>query len=238
MKKLGLFIALWFSLFAFANEPEESAKKMTFPEIQALASQGDPEAQARLGEAYLNGNYEQKVDFSQALLWSKKAADQGNSRAKLNLGVMSLNGYQGEFDYRQAKALFEEANNAGEHKAPRYLGIIYERGLGVAQDYVLAAKFYQQGDKYGDVTAQYRLAKLYEQGLGVARDYAKAIALYQKHQHRIDHISAPSFIALGDIYGLGLGVKVNKVEAEKWYRLAIETGSKEGEIKLNLLNEG
>lgn len=233
LKKIVCFTALCLSLSALANEP----KKLTFPEIQTLAAQGNVEAQARLGEAYLNGNYDQKLDIAKAFEWSKKAADRGSSRAKLNLGVIYLNGYQGEFDYVRAKSLFEQANQAGESKAARYLGIVFERGLGVSQDYSKAAQYYQQGSQQNDITAQYRLGKLYEQGLGVPRDYTKAIALYKKHLHRIDHITAPSFIALGDIYALGLGVEKNKIEAEKWYRLALQAGSEEAKVKLTELSK-
>ncbi|EPB6746456.1 tetratricopeptide repeat protein, partial [Escherichia coli] len=91
----------------------------------------------------------------------------GNSRAKLGLGILYLNGYGVPFDYTKALAFFKQADALGEMKAARYLGIIYERGLGVTQDYKKAAEYYKKGDKNNDITAQCRLAKLYEQGNGV-----------------------------------------------------------------------
>ena len=136
-----------------------------------------------------------------------------------------LNGCGAAFDYPQALALLQQAHRAGNKKSARYLGIIYERGLGVAQDYAQAAAYYQQADQNNDITGQYRLAKLYEQGLGVPRDFAQARALYLKHTTRQDHITAPSFQALGDLYRYGLGVNKNPREAQKWYRLAKQSAA-------------
>lgn len=163
MKKFSLILPLVLSTLAFAASPQ----KMTFEEIQQLSAQGNIEAQTRLGEAYLNGNDEQKVDYQKAFGWTNKAA-----------------------------------------------------------------AFFQKGDDNNDTTAQYHLAKLYEQGLGVARDYQKAISLYLKHEKRVDHITAPSFLALGDIYALGLSVEKNLSEAQKWYALAVKAGSQEAKEKL------
>ncbi|EFD0970596.1 tetratricopeptide repeat protein [Escherichia coli] len=228
MKKL-LFAILFISVYGYANIPE----KMSINEIITRAVQGDAEAQARLGEAYLNGNNNQTINYTQAFEWLTKSAASGNSRAKLGLGILYLNGYGEPFDYTKALAFFKQADALGEMKAARYLGIIYERGLGVTQDYKKAAEYYKKGDKNNDITAQYRLAKLYEQGNGVKRDYQQAINLYLKHINRMDHITAPSFVALGDIYSLGLGVEKNPQLAEKWYQKAIDATNTQHNQEIN-----
>ncbi|MFC2291995.1 MAG: hypothetical protein ACFNLD_01985 [Kingella oralis] len=61
--------------------------------------------------------------------------------------------------------------------------------------------------------------------MGVPRDFARARALYLKHTARQDHITAPSFQALGDLYRYGLGVNKNPREAQKWYRLAKQSAA-------------
>ena len=167
MKAL-LFVILVFSASVYADTPS----KMNFDEILTRSAQGDAEAQARLGEAYLNGNYNQTVNYSQSFKWLTKSAASGNSRAKLDLGILYLNGYGVPFDYTKALSLFE-------------------------------------------------------QGYGVKRDYQKAINLYLKHINRMDHITAPSFVALGDIYSLGLGVEKNPQLAQKWYQKANDAGNTE-----------
>lgn len=75
------------------------------------------------------------MNYAQSFKWLTKSAASGNPRAKLDLGILYLNGYGVPFDYAKALSLFEQADLAGEMKAARYLGIIYERGLGVSQDY-------------------------------------------------------------------------------------------------------
>lgn len=204
----------------FCGVAAAAPQKMNLEQISTLAKQGDNDAQARLGEAYLNGNYGLTVDYSEALKWSLQAVEKGSFRAKLNLAILYLNGLGTAFDYDKARELLLEAEQGGQAKAARYLGMIYERGLGVPQDYRKAAEYYQKSDQNGDITGQYRLAKLYEQGLGVERNYQNAISLYLKHQSRIDHITAPSFQALSEIYALGLGMAKNPLEAEKWLKLA------------------
>jgi uncharacterized protein len=199
----------------FAADQSRTAKqppKQTFEQIQALANHGDSEAQARMGEAYINGNYGLAVDYSKAIAWTNKAIEQNNSRAKVNLAILYLNGEGVPYDYTKALELLNQAYKTGSMKAARYLGIMYERGLGVPQDYAKAAGYYEQSNQNKDITGQYRLAKLYEQGLGVPRDFVKARGLYLKHTTRFDHVTAPSLKALGDIYALGLGVPkiVNK----------------------------
>ena len=192
---------------------------ITLPQIQTQAQQGNPEAQARLGEAYLNSNLGIAQDCAQAAAYYQQA-DQNN-----DIAGQYLNGCGAAFDYPKALALLQQAHRAGNKKSARYLGIIYERGLGVAQDYAQAAAYYQQADQNNDITGQYRLAKLYEQGLGVPRDFARARALYLKHTARQDHITAPSFQTLGDLYRYGLGVNKNPREAQKWYRLAKQSAA-------------
>ncbi|HBQ4480361.1 TPA: sel1 repeat family protein, partial [Escherichia coli] len=72
-----------------------------------------------------------------------------------------------------------------------------------------------------------------EQGNGVKRDYQQAINLYLKHINRMDHITAPSFVALGDIYSLGLGVEKNPQLAEKWYQKAIDAANTQHNQEIN-----
>ncbi|EFJ3400517.1 SEL1-like repeat protein, partial [Escherichia coli] len=51
--------------------------------------------------------------------------------------------------------------------------------------------------------------------------------------HQMDHITAPSFVALGDIYSLGLGVEKNPQLAEKWYKKAIDATNTQHNQEIN-----
>src|SRR5437867_2255374 len=73
--------------------------------LQAMAQQGDDNAQNNLGSMYAQGEGVSQ-DFSQAVLWFRKAADQGNSAAQVNLGFRYFRGEGVTQDYGQAINLF------------------------------------------------------------------------------------------------------------------------------------
>ena len=188
----------------------------------------------RLGEAYLSG-HDTEIDYKEAEKWFLKAIEGGNTRSYTNLGIMYLNGNGVKQDYKKATELFKKGTEAGDMKAPRYMGIIYEKGFGVEQNYEKAAEYYHIGDKRGDLTSQYNLGKLYEKGLGVSQDYKKAMELYLKIGDRLDHVTTPSVVAIGDLYLNRNGVERNVEEAKNWYTKAADAGNEEAKKKLENL---
>ena len=81
-------------------------------------------------------------DYATALIEFRSAADQGNSDAQHNLGVMYLNGEGVTQDYVEAAKWFHRAAEQGFGKSQHNLGLIYHNGQGVTQDYVQAHKWY------------------------------------------------------------------------------------------------
>ena len=208
----------------------EQGKKDRIKELTEKAQKGDVEAQTHLGEAYLRGDGT-KVDYKKAMEWSKKAAEKGSYRAMTNIGILYLEGLGVEKDYKKAFDSFSKATDGGDMKAPRYLGIMSENGLGVKKSLDDAAFYYEIGDSSGDLTSRYNLGKIYEK----AKDYTKAIELYKKTDGRMDHVTAPMYEALGDIYASGKGVEKNIKEAKEWYEKAVKSGSQEAVKKLDKL---
>lgn len=97
--------------------------KPTSLNLQALqleAEQGDPEAQSELAGRYATGEGV-SVDFKQALLWGRKAAEQGYYGSQFVLGLMY--GYDDSVprDDLQAYAWFSMlvANGYDTHEAAR-----------------------------------------------------------------------------------------------------------------------
>jgi hypothetical protein len=72
------------------------------------AMTGDVEAMNYVGEIYLKG-LGTDPDYALAQVWFKKAADQGNNRAKINLGYMYEEGLGVPKDMAQALNLYREA---------------------------------------------------------------------------------------------------------------------------------
>ena len=62
------------------------------------ADQGQAQAQASIGRAYLNGRGVPQ-DYAEAVRWFRLAADQGNARGQAGLGLMYAYGREVSQDY-------------------------------------------------------------------------------------------------------------------------------------------
>jgi predicted peptidase/TPR repeat protein len=201
--------------------------------LKNAVKQQDPEALARLGDAYIHGRYGLNTP-AKAYPYIKQAADLGNARGMTDLGILYLNGSGIKKNYPQARSWFEKAAVAGDIKAPRYLGIIYENGWGTAVDYKKAFDNYQSAANHGDISAQYYLGQLYEKGLGVKQDFEQAFTLYQQSATRGDIVSEPAMMALGHLYENGLGIKKNTRSALDLYLKSAALGDQQAKDKVAL----
>jgi clan AA aspartic protease (TIGR02281 family) len=77
-------------------------------------------------------------DDAQAVVWLRKAADQGNADAQANLGWIYANGQGVAQDYTQALVWLRKAAEKANADAQGVLGEMYRDGRGVPQDYVRA----------------------------------------------------------------------------------------------------
>jgi TPR repeat protein len=80
---------------------------------------------------------EVKQDRTQAIVWYRRAADQGNSDAQYNLGFLYENGQGVSQDYEQAEHWYRKAADQGNSSAQDKLGTIREQ----------AEKQYEKGFK-------------------------------------------------------------------------------------------
>ena len=81
-------------------------------------------------------------DYAEAVVWFRKAAEQGDGAGENNLGSMYERGQGVPKDYAQAASWYRKAADQGDALAQNNLGLMYEDGRGVAQDYVLAHKWF------------------------------------------------------------------------------------------------
>jgi len=135
----------------------------------------------RAWRAYINSvdfNHSEHWRYTQAALWYRKAAEQGNSVAQDALGDLYYNGQGVPQDYTQAALWYRKAAEQGNSVAQDALGDLYYNGQGVPQDYTQAALWYRKAAEQGDAEAQDALGDLYNNGRGVPRDYAEAYFWY------------------------------------------------------------
>ncbi len=180
----------------------------TAAEIQAWARKGN--------------ELDKEENYTEAIVWYRKAADQGYANAQLNLGIMYTNGQGVAQDYAQAVTWYRKAADQGNAKAQINLGNMYKNGKGVTQDYIQAEAWYTKAADQGNAKAQFYLGEIYSYGQGVPEDFAKAVVWYRK---AADQGNIDAQKRLGWIYEFGKGgVPQDYAQAMAWYRKSAEQG--------------
>lgn len=119
------------ALKAYFQSPEGKAK---IAAVKVKAVKGDAAAQDSLGWFYRTG-VGVPQDYSKAVYWYRKAADQNLADAQTALGVLYYKGHGVPKDYQQAAHWYRKAAEQGEVGAQYNLSILYVGGVGVPQDY-------------------------------------------------------------------------------------------------------
>jgi len=101
-------------------------------------------------------------------------AEQGDSLAQYQLGVMYENGQGVLQDYKEAVKWYRLAAEQGFKWAQYNLGNKYYKGQGVLQNDKEAVKWYRLGAEQGFDEAQYNLGDMYRKGRGVLQDFVMA----------------------------------------------------------------
>lgn len=128
-----------------------------------------------MGDQYYN-----EKDYTKAIEYYTKAANQGNAVAQTYLGDCYHDGLGVNVDYAQAASWYQKAANQGYALAQLYLGVYYQVGVGAKQDYNKAIDLYTKAAEQGNVQAQYNLGNLYNNGEGVIKNEQTAIYWYEK----------------------------------------------------------
>ena len=158
-------------------------------------------------------------DYAAARQLYAVLAEQGDSHAETNLGLMYANGAGGAADLVGAAALYRKAALQGNRVAEYNLGDLLARGQGVAQDEAEAASWYRKSAEQGVGEAQVNLGQFYAAGRGVAQDEDEAMKWYRLAAEQGLGVAQYN---LGDLYqnrtkhGAG-----DDILAVKWCRLAV-----------------
>ena len=122
-------------------------------ELRPLAQQGNLDAQAKLGQMYLDGRGV-KADPTTAMRLLKQAATEGDvAAAESDIGRIYYNGSGVKRDYAEAARWFQKAADQGYSDAQIGLGTLHEYGLGVPKDYIKAYMLFQLASNGGSKDA-------------------------------------------------------------------------------------
>jgi TPR repeat protein len=153
--------------------------------------------------------------------WVRKAADQGNAGAQVELGSMYEIGQGVPKDEAEAVRWMRKAADQGDAHAQTILGAWYTYGICVPQDYAEAVRWYRKAADQGYADAQLELGDVYADGdiiLGIPKDDAERHRWYRTEQ---GDAHLPIWIA--SMYNRQ-GVPKDDTEAARWYRKAAEQG--------------
>ena len=121
--------------------------------------------------------HEVSQDFTQAVTWYRRAADQGDvgfAGAQLSLGHMYADGQGVPRDFTQAIAWYRQAADQSDAEAQFMLGSMYAAGIVLDQDAVEAAQGFLRSAEQGYARSFLPLGRAYLNGQGVAQDYVSA----------------------------------------------------------------
>jgi TPR repeat protein len=211
---------------------EVAAEISEFETTQALAIQGDQEAQFKLGSLYYSGN-EVKQDYTQAALWYRRAAQQGNVDAQYSLGNMFLMGEGIGQDDSQAAQWYAMAAEQGHSSAKHNLENLQKTYESIEPE--IETESTNSGQLISldetpsatvsieDTTGQSE----YERGLAYA--FGDGVPQNDRTAFNLFYESAKKGYALaqykvGVAFAYGEGVRQDMKKAVEWYRKAAEQG--------------
>lgn len=177
------------------------------------------EAQTFLGDIYAGMTYTHKyTDYTKAVYWYTKAAQQKNLTAQKNLGLMYLYGQGSQQNYDQAAYWLKQASVQQDKESQLTLAmlILLEKGIITTtygsknEKFKLISTLAQQGY----VEAQVELARLYLFGISIPQNYTKAAEWFQIAANQSDRLAQ---YQLGQLYLKGKGVPQNAQKAQSLF---------------------
>ena len=120
------------------DETDDTGYPETISHYRDAAEQGDVIAQLKLGILYYIGD-EAGRDYAAAEKWLMMAAEQGYTRAQVELGNLYRSRENGA-DYDEAFKWYRKAAEQGSTVAWYHMGETYYTGKGAGQDYAEAVK--------------------------------------------------------------------------------------------------
>ena len=200
-----------------ARADKEADKRLRLEKLMQSARDGDVDAQMQLGRAYLYGSDDLPKDGDQALVWYRKAAEQGNVEAWRLLAQMYHEGDGIPRDTKQAVywyAKLAERTEGDEGCSLREkIGRIYAEGDGLPRDTAQAIAWYRKAIALWSREAPFLLARIYTEGGDVPRDMTRALLW---HHWAASLGSEASMLELGRIYAEGDGVPQDQWLAAAW----------------------
>ena len=136
-------------------QAQDNPSAQELADLSALA-----EAQYSIGVKYDTGEGVPQDD-AEAVIWYRRAAEQGHAGAQYSLGRMYDIGRGAPEDDAEAVRWYRLAAEQGDASAQYNLGVMYGTGEGVPQDDAEAVRWFRLAAEQGHAGAQYSLGLMY-----------------------------------------------------------------------------
>jgi TPR repeat protein len=184
------------------NEAPQMSATEAFSLGQELEMSGSPADMAKALDAYLI------------------AGEQGMASAQLRLGIFYFEGLAGAPDYTKASEWYLKAAERGRPEAQFYLACMALQNIGPKNELNNPAHWLREASDQQYSNAQVNLALLYLDGAGsITRDPNIAAMLLRQAAEQGNPLGQA---LLGMLYDRGESVEEDPVQAENWYRKAVE----------------
>jgi uncharacterized protein len=203
-----------------APTPTDAELHALVGDYQALAEQGDANAQYELG---VKLQYGDQKDVAAALGWYRKAAAQGHVEAIESIGHCYYTGAGVKQDLAQAARWWRQAADKGNMTAQYWMGDFYDGGRGgLKEDPAEAVRWFRKAADQGDASSQYRLGDMYVRGRGVPQSDGEGVKWLQESAKKDDPNAQYS---MGEMYRDGRGVAKDDEKATLMFRAAADQDS-------------
>ncbi|MBT6032384.1 MAG: sel1 repeat family protein [Kordiimonadaceae bacterium] len=216
--------------------------------LKQSAENNHVEAQFIFGTHLLSGRYIEKNE-KEAFKWNLKAANNGHLKAAASAGIQYMQGIGVDVNPKEGFEWHLKAAIQGLKESQYMLGAIYQFGIGTEIDYFESLKWIKSAAQNNHQQAIQRL-----QSLGISikidddvigREYLEKaeVAIYIKEydiaveelQKAADLNNINAQYQLGFMNLTGQGIKVNFLEAKKWFLLAANNGDAQAQFNLGMM---
>lgn len=190
---------------------------LRFDEAVRLAAGRLPQADYRLGLCHVYG-WGRPADPGEALVWFRRAAEQGLPAAQTRLGVALWRGQGVEVDRPQAASWLRRAATAGDPSGMLALGLMMQAGEvpgATARDGI---DWLRRAAEAGDSSAALALAQAYRAGRGLVADPGSAGRWLQR---AADARNPSAQVVLAQWYLEGRILERSALHAYAWSRIAV-----------------
>ncbi len=204
--------------------------------VMDMSLKGSIYAQSILSWMYFYGKISGASDYTSAVFYARKSADQGYAPAQCGLGFLYSNGHvDGQVNGVEAFNWYKKAADQGYAPAQCGLGFLYSNGHVDGQvNGVEAFNWYKKSADQGYATAQCNLGRLYANGH--VDGHVNGVEAFKWYKKAADQGHVAAQYGLGFLYSNGhVDGQVNWVEAFNWYKKAADQGHATAQYSLGVL---